>query len=116
MKIKLRSSESGGRTINGLNPGYFSPTRRGYRFVFLLFDYFFFGVFTCLFALALSPYIFRFILFVHFFILLLWSILFLLNYFVFLCLSFFPVSVYRGSWRMYVVPVKAQHKGMALYC
>ena len=32
---------------------------------------------------------------------------------LFLCLSFF--FVYRGSWRMYVVPVIAQHNGMALY-
>ena len=36
---------------------------------------------------------------------------------VFLCLHFFCLSVYRGSWRMYVVPVIAQHTGMVLcYC
>ena len=33
--------------------------------------------------------------------------------FVLLCLSFFSLSVYRGSWRMYVVLVIAQQNGMA---
>ena len=38
---------------------------------------------------------------------------FIFHVLVFLCLSR-SLSVYRGSWRMYVVPVIAQHNGMAL--
>ena len=34
--------------------------------------------------------------------------------FVFFCLSFFS-QVYRGSWRMYVGPIIAQHNGIELY-
>ena len=39
--------------------------------------------------------------------------------FVFLYFHFVSLSVYPGCWRMYVVPVIAQHttsNGMALYC
>ena len=64
--------------------------------------------------LLLSPYIFPFLFCVCF-------SMFILFYFIFifvldLCasLSFLCLSVYRGSWRMYVVPGIAQHNGMTL--
>ena len=36
-------------------------------------------------------------------------------FFVFLFISFFSLSVYRGSWRIYVASVIAQRNGVALY-
>ena len=80
---------------SSVGPGYFSSTRRGLLlFSFLSFArsavfYFFFGVFICFFALALSLYLsFYFIFFVTF------SLFHFLFYvFVFLC---FPFSLFQG--------------------
>ena len=44
--------------------------------------------------------------------------IFILFYFCLFFVSlylFFSSSMYRGSWRIYAVPVIAQHNGMTLY-
>ena len=93
---------------SSVGPGFFSSTRRGvlfFSFLCSLFD-FFFGVFICFFVLALSPYKFLFFcLFVSLIycviLVYLYSIYF--YFFVLLCLSFFSLSVCRGSWPMHIV-------------
>ena len=75
------------------------------------------ATFSHVFSLALSPYIFPFLL-LFLFIFTLLNLMFIficVLFLVFLRPCFCSLSVYRGSWRMYVVPVVAQHNGMALY-
>ena len=90
-----------------VGPGYFLSTRR----CFLCSSFDFFGVFASLLLRFLPIY---FLFFCVFF----FSLDFILCFiflFVFLSLSFFSFSVSRGSWRIYVVFVIAQHNDMALY-
>ena len=90
-----------------VGPGYFSSIRRGLLCFALLFVFFFF-IFC--FSFFFSEYLFALLLLcipIYFLLLCLFLSLF--------CRSFFSLSVYRRSWRMYVVPVIAQHNGMASY-
>ena len=80
----------------------------------LVFAWFFRSI--CFFALALSSYIFPFLLFVYVLLYLLF-VCFKLFFLCFLVFNFIYLSVYRACWRMYLVPFIAQHNDMALhYC
>ena len=103
-----RRPDGGARQRFYCKPGVFSfhPS------VFLCSSFDVFRI-ICFFALALSPYIY--ILFFCLLIYLYVTSFYLILLFVFLCRCFFSLSVYRGSWRMCVVPTVAQLNDMALY-
>ena len=117
------TSRGGFTTVTRWRRGIFLPPVGvffSFFFFSLLFFWFFFGLFVCLFALALSPVYFLFFCAFLSFVTSLFNFHFYFYFFVFrfLCVSFFlffSLSVYRGSWRMYVVPAIAQHNGMPLY-
>ena len=97
----------GGTTA--IRPGVFSSTRRGFLSFLSLLSFLFYFLLLCSCSVShMFPSLFFVYFFLYFLVHFIFHLCFVSFHFVFLCLSFFSLEVYRGSWRMYVGSVIAQ--------